>query len=62
MDVADFQEYLDKYGCNEDEEGMSEEENSRLEVIKPYVCLIWSSGTFALFHAHIHAILIQASD
>jgi len=31
MDVADFQEYLDKYGCNEDEEGMSEEENSRLE-------------------------------
>jgi len=31
MDVADFQEYLDKYGCNEDEEGMSEEENSRIE-------------------------------
>ena len=36
MDVADFQEYLDKYGCNEDVEGMSEEENCQLEVIKPY--------------------------
>ena len=45
MDVADFQEYLDKYGCNEDEEGMSEEENSRIEVTEPYVCLIWGSGT-----------------
>ena len=64
MDVADFQEYLDKYGCNDDEEGMSDEENSRLEVIKPYVCLIWGSGTLAFLHAHmgalIHAIFIQA--
>ena len=40
MDVADFQEYLDKYGCHEDEEGMSEEENCQLEVINPCnVCL-----------------------
>ena len=34
MDEKDFQEYLAKYGCKEDEEGMSEEENCQLEVIK----------------------------
>ena len=34
MNEQDFQEYLAKYGCKEDEEGMSEEENCQLEVIK----------------------------
>ena len=32
MDEIDFQEYLAKYGCDEDEEGMSDEENNQLEV------------------------------
>ena len=40
MDEKDFQEYLAKYGCNADEEGMSEEENCQLEVRKfPYFAL-----------------------
>ena len=34
MEETDFEEYLAKYGCENDEEGMSDEENCQLEVCR----------------------------